>query len=419
MASGKEEQKSVDELLWESIRSRSSSPFCERPKVPTHCSETGSARSEVESTLDSASSSPGRLASSQQIQQIPKPRCMCCLFHAGAQIYVDAASSNFQDGLVAFKQEEWIITSPNVTFIPQPVHGRVIISRHGDGHYGAHDPIQWPQQFVSRPDYIWLVAVARKPQDCSDHRMPIWAPLPTSALVCISHSLYITYPGRRALLGDLVNSISARAANFTKQCGTNRQLQLLVDSLHEAYERLNFPSTRRDMIHAVACVQRYWLFVDAWIEFYVYLFPTYSFVEEPDRRRLKPRVDLMGAFTTEPLSAQRLFAAGIPVWFMRHQTRVRDDEVILEWVKPTLPPALPSSSTGSSIEVCSTWAGERHIAAITIHSRVSVDIPAQYALSGTIQPTFSDAQDGTVPLSVIRRENNRHSSRQQPCMFFC
>lgn len=67
--------------------------------------------------------------------------CDVCFMRV-CRLIMDAASSTFQDGLVALKLDDWIVTSPNVTFIPQPVYGRVIVSRHGDSHYSVHDSIQ-------------------------------------------------------------------------------------------------------------------------------------------------------------------------------------------------------------------------------------------------------------------------------------
>lgn len=42
-----------------------------------------------------------------------------------------------------------VITSPNMEYIPHPVVGELAITRRANGHFGVHDPIQWPQFIVN------------------------------------------------------------------------------------------------------------------------------------------------------------------------------------------------------------------------------------------------------------------------------
>ncbi|KAJ3554660.1 hypothetical protein NM688_g2992 [Phlebia brevispora] len=260
------------------------------------------------------------------------------------------ARTTWGDSLVAHQtcDREWIITSPNVSFIPQPVYGRITV-------------------FIDDPRYRWLVAIARKPEKLgSDWRTPIRTPLQNADTVAVSNSRYfIVSASRRKNIQTLVDQMSLRVESFAQQCGVQRELQSLVESMKNAFDRLDYPSTQRDLIH-------------------VRLSPQSKFNGDLSRDRPHPRVDLMGAFTADPGVVQKLFEAGVPVRFMRQERNFPDGDMILRIVEPDNPTFRVDRGPFPHIPIYEGWAGDRHIGAIAerAHSYLDLGILAMQILRG-------------------------------------
>ena len=113
----------------------------------------------------------------------------------------------------------------------------------------------------------FLVAICRQPDDPADPRSPIWTPLEVKDVKSVKDPLRrafgIVSSAFRAKLRPLVEEMSRRVEGFTQQCGPNSQLSALSSCMVEAFERLDFPSTTRDLIRQTAAVQRFWLLADA------------------------------------------------------------------------------------------------------------------------------------------------------------
>ncbi|KAF7793828.1 hypothetical protein EIP86_004949 [Pleurotus ostreatoroseus] len=207
--------------------------------------------------------------------------------------------------------------------------------RHWDGYFGKYDPIHWPQILVNTSRLRWLMAVARKPDNAEDPRLPLWNPLLMTDVVAAGNSRTFGKVShrRRAELQPLVTTMSTRAEMFSRQCGEQSELQSLVVGMKQAFDRLDYPSAPMDLIIQFACVQRCWLLADAWLEFHVHLFQTYQFTDPQSRVRNKPRLDIMGAFTNSPAHVQLMFDAGIPVWHYRFPEQLDVTHVILRVVE--------------------------------------------------------------------------------------
>ncbi|KAF7789071.1 hypothetical protein EIP86_000004, partial [Pleurotus ostreatoroseus] len=320
------------------------------------------------------------------------------------------------DGLVACATDDdkYILTSPNVAYIPRPAYGYVKVVRQWDGHFGWHDPIRWPQVFIDHPRYRWLCAVSRRPHGDQDYRLPIWKPLALADVSPIEDGFVASFgtvsPAFRRALRPVVSAMSRRAGDFTRQCGKQSEFLALVTCMTEAFERLDFPSTHRDLVRQLASVQRFWLLADAWLEFHVYLNPSYSFRERPDRPRPALRHDVMGAFTTEPQIAQRLFSMGIPLWFMRLERQLTSNVVVLRTVVFAEPPTVLDHGLFLSEPVYNGFAGVQHIQAISSQAHVYADVevaplpavsssPAAASPAPTQPPREGSSADDVLPLS--------------------
>ncbi|THG97080.1 hypothetical protein EW026_g4855, partial [Hermanssonia centrifuga] len=73
----------------------------------------------------------------------------------------------YRDGFAgcATPDDKYLVTSPNVDWIPRPVYGMVSVSLRHDARFGIHDPILWPQVFVKQSRYSWLCAVMLTNED--------------------------------------------------------------------------------------------------------------------------------------------------------------------------------------------------------------------------------------------------------------
>ena len=173
---------------------------------------------------------------------------------------------------------------------------------------------------------------------------------------------------RQAELKPLVDKMLTRARVFEQKCGIILEFQSLVDSLQQAFDRLDYPSTKLNLIVQFACVQRYWLLADAWLEFNVHLYGYYSFSDPQTRERKSLRTDLMGAFTENPDVVQNMFKKGVPVWLLRDPEQLRGDEVILKYVDICQPDFSQDCSPFLPDPIYIGWAGKNHLFAIAQHA---------------------------------------------------
>ncbi|THG93337.1 hypothetical protein EW026_g7873 [Hermanssonia centrifuga] len=92
------------------------------------------------------------------------------------QMVRSPGAMRYRDGLAgcATPDSKYLVTSPNVDWIPRPSYGIVSVTLKHDAQFGIHDPILWPQVFVEQSCYAWLCAVMRKPTDLHDLHMPMW-----------------------------------------------------------------------------------------------------------------------------------------------------------------------------------------------------------------------------------------------------
>ncbi|KAJ3531604.1 hypothetical protein NM688_g7551 [Phlebia brevispora] len=313
------------------------------------------------------------------------------------------ANLEWYDGLVAAECSEhrFIITSPNVDYIPQPVVGAIRVVRQRNGHFGIHDPIVWPQVLVNKPRLVYLMAVSRQPNDALDYRLPIWQPLSTKDIVLVPDSFVrgfatVSFPRRRALK-FAIDKLVLRARALEEQSpGQHEELQHLVDTMEQAYDRLDFPASERDLIRQHAIVQRFWLMADAWIEFHVHLFGMVKFTDPEARVRNMPRTDLMGAFTNIPDFAQKMFIAGVPVWFIRYEKQLKAEHTILKTVRLQQPHFREDCGLFSDLPIYEAWSGEGHLLAIAAHAHGYQDLD-HVLCSEVLHP------DGVMPSSRTTR----------------
>lgn len=306
----------------------------------------------------------------------------------------------------------------------------VSVSLRHDARFGIHDPILWPQVFVEQSRYSWLCAVMRKPSDVLDPRMPMWLNLSPVNFVplnsCMIRSLGTIDYRTTDMLRPLVHTMQVRMAALEEQCGRQPELYHIVIAMQEAFDRLDYPSTFRDLLFQFSCVQRYWLLASAWFEWHIHIWRSFPFVEQ---RAAPPsiRTDLMGAMTTNPSVVQRLSSVGIPVWFMRLMDTVTNEDVVIESVSFIEPVEIAQESGlfgGSPIYTGPV--GERHLQAIARRCNFYADVERvpmprvleslSSAVPSDMASTSSAASHAIAPASlVVRSTPGRSCVRHTPC----
>ena len=233
-------------------------------------------------------------------------------FFAGVITWHDAMAA------AATSDPLWVVTSPNMHYIPAPCHGHVDVVLRTDYRYGWQDPIQWPQMFTT--EYPYLASILRQPVDNLHAYAPIWW-TPDRLEFDIIEGSVITCLGlirkdRIYPLCRLVEQLSA--VIVAHPLHSNAELSSLEVAMRHASDRLrHFPCTWRDACLQVRQVQRYWLMTRAFLDFHT--------TSTPPLTGRFGRSDIMGAFTTDPSIVQILFEAGIPVWWLRMDVAILKD----------------------------------------------------------------------------------------------
>ena len=293
--------------------------------------------------------------------------------------------------------KKYYITSPNTDFIPEPFVGRVVVAMRADYRYGPPDPIQWPQ--VLSENFEYLCAILRRVPP-TDPRAPIWSdPLDSEFKLikgCEFKSLGLFGKSWLEPLSALVAQLSRRIAN---RPGTPSARLLWLDTaMQQACDRLQrFPSTFWDACIQVRETQRYWLMATAFLEYHDTL-ATCSL----DKAR-PVRQELMGAFTTHAPAVQQLYAAGIPVWF------IRTDASVVGLHLNTCPLTPPLSITtawgpGGGYELYTGLSGPRHLQCTARGGHTYIDVShapllAVYEDAGYAPPASQRSSRSTTGLS--------------------
>lgn len=257
-----------------------------------------------------------------------------------------------------------------MSFVPQPPVGSVDVVLRVDYRYGLVDPIQWPQLFSVQYDY--LCAVLRRVPPNDQYAPMWWSPDEATDFEIVQGSMFKTLGTlKEVALGPLMGLVTRLYLDSITSKYIDDRLRWLRTAMVHAADRLrHFPSTFRDAAMQVRETQRYWLMTHAFIHYYDIYVPRQNAVlpcaVEPG---------LMGAFTTDPGVVQKLFQAGVPVWFVRPDISLLSDARVGQVVRLTLPSEL-STEVGAEYGhvLFRGLAGARHIAATARGGHTYFDI---------------------------------------------
>lgn len=252
-----------------------------------------------------------------------------------------------------------------------------------------------------------------------------------------STALFVVTSKHRTGLKPIYSDITTLVDSFELEHGQHQELRWLFTTARDAFFRLGFPATFRDLVCQHATFQRNCLYVLAWFQWHVVIthaLPFPAVVPVPTK-------DLSGGFTTSPSIAQRLLDADVPVWFLRSPERLCGHENI-KWVESFtpfikhLPFDKPEDLAFHRNEIC----GRARVAQVTSGSRRHFDwihsLAFQYADLESIpfpkQPDDNTKSGNTAAGGVSAegasyrgatlcrrlpepRRASKSSSRFQPC----
>ena len=311
----------------------------------------------------------------------------------------------------------WMITTPNMAFIPEPSLGKKVVSIRADGHFGLEDPILWPQKFWMEGQ--WLAAVSHRPKYPKHHLQPIWNDVSLQDFVL---STILTAFGRlcrhrQAELKSLVSKLANEARTLHRE-NPNRYGMLLPSvckQMEEAYDHLDLPSTFRDIVQQVRCIQRHYLYTAAILAWYGEICCLSPMTSHP------VRPDLMGAFTTDPSIVQWLFSVGVPVWYMRYPHQISRNDVILSFERLQRSSDIVTDDGVFGRVIYQGVVGfKQYFEAITRAGKYYFDIeetplPERISDGSIVSPSLSKSASEASGFSMLARPHFTSSSRAHSC----
>ncbi|KAH9914044.1 uncharacterized protein B0H18DRAFT_887505, partial [Fomitopsis serialis] len=297
----------------------------------------------------------------------------------------------------------YLITSPNVDYVPLPVLGRIEVFVRSDGRYGIEDPFQHPQLFAS--SWPHMVMILRRPEDPSDPRQVIWWTPSADDFSrfdnCVVFGLGKLLKERLMPLASLVASCSERTSRYCLEHRPPRcRIHYLESSMRLAMGRLlDIPATFRDTVIQVASLQRFWLECMAWLDWMECCQD--AAVVADMKRPCAVKSGVIGAFTNDPSAIQRLSATGIPVWFLRFPEQIVGQHALVVRKVVPIEPASSVVTSGDLIgkRVYIGLVGESHIASLarTQHIYNDFEVTPMPDVEQVTMPAYPDSSTRYKP----------------------
>lgn len=291
-----------------------------------------------------------------------------------------------------------------------------------DGHFGLADPIHHPQILEEHARHSWIAAIQRPAHRRSTIGI-MWEPLHRATDFVVGTSsvgLGIAAPTFtqrvHGALRRCSNAIYAFEARYSRQ----RELRWLYDTLMDAFDRLSFPGTFRDIARQWACVQRFWLYTMAWLDWHVG--PMQSYPMPPSEYLPLSPDHFTGCFTTSAAVVARLAPLQVPVWFMRGFDEFTGSEILM--THGTFIPPVTQLSFDDKTQLADNesafagrlslacWAGENHITWINAQAVRYLDKEMRPSPQRPVTAPSADLSIGPS------RSNPSKDLRYQPCKFF-
>ncbi|PPR00730.1 hypothetical protein CVT24_000954 [Panaeolus cyanescens] len=235
----------------------------------------------------------------------------------------------------------YVISSPNQDYVPLPPIGRRELRLRANLRYGLEDHCQWPQFVV--PKFKHLVTLPRKPTNAASPLHIIWwDPNPSdfvSTTSGVATGLGTLASGKLQLLSAAMTTLLESVSQFTNTsptpsdnamesfCILQNQLKFAMNTLK--CSKQSFTQT----VFSVTEFQRCFLHLHGFLSF----MKTYRLRFDGAFPTPRDADNVMGGFTNNPATAQVLFQAGIPVWYIEVWDGTPLSRNILKVVDITMP----------------------------------------------------------------------------------
>ncbi|KAI0697386.1 hypothetical protein BC835DRAFT_1305277, partial [Cytidiella melzeri] len=324
---------------------------------------------------------------------------------------------SFRDALAAASTEDgkYVITSPNMSYVPAPCWGRISVAMKADGKFGIEDPMQWPQLHEPSVRFRSLACMPRR--NHPRYSAAMWAtPTEDDMQQACSNipGIYVIKATRLDALRNHISELDAEVEDFERTYGAQNQLRWLHLNADTAFECLTIASSPRDLVRQFANLERYCCMIVAFFDFEARFMKLQAF-------NAAPIVDphLMGCFTTSPSVASALYYVGIPVWLMRATNSLNEADIVASHDRLELPSGIETSNglySTSPIYVGSP--GLAQFEAIAYHANSYIDIESKpFPLSYGYTPVEDTPRGQTVTtlsLSTSSQAGTSRNSRSTP-----
>ena len=231
-----------------------------------------------------------------------------------------------------------VITTPNMTFVPEPHVDAEELRPRADGRFGTADCFQWPQEYAK--EFMYAVCIPRREfhQAPDDFSWAWYTPtLEDIDTVPTENDVAGKLKQEQSLgLLKLLNIAQGRYDSWKKTRVNKKDIlpKLILTLRHSIYQLMNDPHPWRDVVAVVAQAQRLFLDIIAFLDYWEVVGPRVGW---PNVTPHPVRADWMGCFTTDSRVCNELFCAGVPVWYIRFEFSVTATTIIEKPVVYTFP----------------------------------------------------------------------------------
>ncbi|THU86473.1 hypothetical protein K435DRAFT_868264 [Dendrothele bispora CBS 962.96] len=315
----------------------------------------------------------------------------------------------------------YFVTSPNMNLVYSPRFTPCLTRMRRDYHFGTDDPMYFPQPFNMTVGHLAIIP-APSPDSFHNHALAWYRPKPDDFVPHTSNPLGSSLGKLSVVLiariETTTNRLITSALGRSENVKNDRYVRDGRTALQRLVEQLQLAATKDESLLLLANIQRQYLELYARLEWLDKYLP--RILGQERTHSVESR--LMGAFAYLPDDLQRLFHAGIPVWYVREVTHLPATRVDLR-VDPIDESAnhqLPMRYTDKVLDLADAdpphrvvWSGgwtqgERY-AAMARYIRTLYQYPVMSSLIG---PTSSPAAASTSSITSPSISTSTSSSSQ-------
>ncbi|KAF8833364.1 hypothetical protein BDN67DRAFT_1017639, partial [Paxillus ammoniavirescens] len=242
--------------------------------------------------------------------------------HREFKLYLQPGQEHIRefDAKVIAYCDPYVITSPNADWIPEPhCFQTEELCVRADGRFGYQDCFQWPQAYSQKFEYAVCIPNPQKMREQEDPSKTLW-----ELWTPTEDDFELIDPQSPFRVGKLKRNIYYN-------------LYHLYDSAQEVVDQWKAKREgKKDIVTGMVLHSHHLLNI---LKHHPLTFPNvviYFALTYPDFPH-RTNHDLMGCFTEDITTCERLFRAGIPVWLVRSPQFIPQDMNIINVVTVTHP----------------------------------------------------------------------------------